>query len=100
MLGSGRRESDADLLAAPALDALAPFLGKDFLAQPDLAGGDLDELVGLDVLEGDLERQQPGGFEQDFLSEPDARMLVNFFSLHGLTTMSPLRAFSPMIMPS
>src|SRR5271157_1350775 len=66
-LCSGRRESDADLLAAPALDALAAFLGKDLLAQADLAGGDLDELVRLDVLEGDLKRQQPGGFEQNIL---------------------------------
>src|SRR5271157_3027148 len=67
MLCSGRRESDADLLAAPALGALATLLGKDLFAQPDLAWGDLDELVGLDVLEGDLERQQPRGLEQDVL---------------------------------
>src|SRR5208283_3601457 len=41
-----------------------------------------------------------GGLSKMFLSDPDARMLVNFFSLQGLTTMSSLRAFSPMIMPS
>src|SRR5271157_5939839 len=67
ILCSGRRESDADLLAAPALDALATLLGEDLFAQPDLAGGNLDELVGLDVLEGDLERQQPRRLEQDVL---------------------------------
>ncbi len=33
-------------------------------------------------------------------SEEDCRMLVSFFSLVGLTSMSSDRAFSPTIMPS
>ena len=32
-----------------------------------------------------------GGFSRMFLSEPEARMLVSFFSLHGFTTMSSPR---------
>ena len=33
-------------------------------------------------------------------SLPEARMLVSFFSFVGLTAMSPVRLFSPTIMPS
>ena len=94
-----RRNQTLDLLAAPALGALAAFFAQHLLAEPDLGGRDLDELVRLDVFEGDLEREQPGGLSKTFLSEPEARMFVSFFSLQGLTTMSSPRAFSPMIMP-
>ena len=41
-----------------------------------------------------------GGLSRMFLSWPTARMLESFFSLVGLTFMSPLRLFSPTIMPS
>ena len=39
------------------------------------------------------------GFILRKLSEPEARMLVSFFSLVALTSMSSSRAFSPTIMP-
>src|SRR5262249_4414907 len=41
-----------------------------------------------------------GGLSRMFLSEPEARILVSFFSLQGLTTISSPRAFSAMIIPS
>ena len=41
-----------------------------------------------------------GGVNRTLSSLPAARMLVSFFSLVGLTSMSPLRLFSPTIMPS
>ena len=41
-----------------------------------------------------------GGVRRSASSWECVRMLVSFFSLHGLTSMSPERAFSPTIIPS
>ena len=41
-----------------------------------------------------------GGVTFSVLSEPEARMLVCFFSLQMLTSMSSGRLFSPTTMPS
>jgi hypothetical protein len=41
-----------------------------------------------------------GGFKRMLRSLPVARMLVSFFSLVGLTVISPVRLFSPTIIPS
>ena len=84
-----------------AVGPFAGFFAENFLAEADLGGGDFDEFVVLDVFQGvsrgDIWR---GGLRRMFLSEPEARMLVSFFSLQGLTTRSLSRAFSATIMPS
>src|SRR6202034_3111307 len=54
---------DPHLLSAATLGALASVLGQDLLAEPDLRRGDLDELVVLDVLEGQLQGQFAGWFQ-------------------------------------
>jgi hypothetical protein len=41
-----------------------------------------------------------GGSSRMLSSEPEARMLVSFFPLATLTSMSPGREFSPTIIPS
>ena len=41
-----------------------------------------------------------GGVRRSKLSAAAARMLVSFFSLVGLTSISSARAFSPTIIPS
>ena len=60
----------------------------------------LDALVVGDELERLLERHRPRRGELLDVVGADARMLVSFFSLVGLTSMSSARAFSPTIMPS
>ena len=54
-------------LPPPRSGSLAAFLGQHLLAEADLRRGDLDQLVGLDVFEGDFQGQQAGGLEQDVL---------------------------------
>ena len=51
-------------------------------------------------LEGLLQGDRPWRHQLAKLSPEEARTLVSFFSLVGLTSMSSARAFSPMIMPS
>src|SRR4051794_14114710 len=60
----------ADLLAPTPLGPFAALFGEDFLAEPDLGRGDLDELVGLGVLEGQFQGQLARRLEQDVLVGP------------------------------
>ena len=83
-------------LAGPAprrRDQLGP-------AQADVGRRHLDALVVGEELERLLERQQARRHQPHDSSDPEPRMLVSFFSLVGLTSMSSEREFSPTIMPS
>ncbi len=44
--------------------------------------------------------KERAGVSRSNSSATDERMLVSFFSLVGLTSISSARAFSPMIIPS
>ena len=70
------------------------------LAQPDRVRRDLDQLVRGDELEGALEGHRTGRRQPQGLIVGCVRMLVSFFSLVGLTSMSPERLFSPTTIPS
>src|SRR4051794_11010887 len=60
-----RSRSDRDLLPTAPLGPLPAFLAQHFLAEPDLRGSNLDELVRLDVLERDFQGDLTGWLEQD-----------------------------------
>ena len=81
-------------------DAAAVLLVEDHLAEAHRLRCDLDALVLPDELERLLERQLLVGMSRTNSSAVDDRMLVTFFSLVGLTSMSSDRAFSPTIIPS
>ena len=99
---TGASSTAARLGLASSFADLRPHVRReDPLAQPDARRRHLHQLVVVDeldrLLEAELARRNRGGS----LRRPiDARMLVCFFSLVTLTSMSLGREFSPMIMPS
>jgi len=70
------------------------------LAQADRRGGHLDQLVPPMNSIADSRVSGRGGVSGGPRRGSWVRMLVSFFSLVALTSMSPERAFSPTIMPS
>ena len=81
---------DLDGLVAPR-----PAVGLEHLfPHAQRLGGDLDELIFGDELDG------LKGTRRRASSEPEARMLVSFFSRTALTSRSLSRECSPTSMPS
>ena len=70
------------------------------LPQPDAPGRHFHELVVVDEFNRCSRLSTRGGMSRIASSAVEARMLVCFFSLVTLTSMSLTRAFSPMIIPS
>ena len=75
-----KRRLHAHLLRT-TLRPSATVFGQDFLAQSDLGRRDFDQLVVLDVFEGELKGELTGRFEQDILVGPGSPHVRELFFL-------------------